>query len=121
MNDLWTDADDRAVAFYLAHAPVDGRSLPARIDPGYLNDKPIAEMSFREAVARASALASEWTTPSPEPRTNLDVSALDVWDWGIPVPPAPYVPTTMGVVVMAGMLGVLLPWAAVVGIVRWVL
>ena len=53
-------------------------------------------------------------------RTSPDVSTLDVWDWGIPVPPAPYVPTSVGVVVMAGMLGVLLPWAVVVAVVRWV-
>ena len=52
-------------------------------------------------------------------RTSPDVSALDVWDWGIPVPPAPYVPSSVCVVVMAGMLGVLLPWAVVVGITRW--
>ena len=51
--------------------------------------------------------------------TSPDVSQLDVWDWGIPVPPAPYVPTSVGVVVMAGMLGVLVPWAVVVGVVRW--
>ena len=81
MTDTWTAADDRAVAFYLAHAPVDGRATPARIDP--------------------------------------DVSTLDVWDWGIPVPPPPYVPAPVGVVVMAGMLGVLVPWAVVVTIVRW--
>ena len=52
-------------------------------------------------------------------RTSPDFSQLDSWDWGIPVPPAPYVPNAVGLVVMAGMLGVLLPWAVVVGVVRW--
>ena len=53
-------------------------------------------------------------------RTNPDVSTLDAWDWGIPVLPAPYVPTSVGLVVMTTMLGVLLPWAAVLAVVRWV-
>ena len=52
-------------------------------------------------------------------RIDPDVSQLDCWDWGIPAPPPPYVPTSVGVVVMAGMLGVLLPWAVVVAVVRW--
>ena len=29
----WNPADDRAVAFYLAHTTPDGRARPARIDP----------------------------------------------------------------------------------------
>ena len=54
-------------------------------------------------------------------RTSPDVSPLDQWDWGIPVPPAPYVPNAVGLVVMTTMLGVLLPWAVVAAVVRWVL
>jgi hypothetical protein len=32
-TDTWTNADDRAVAFLLAHTNPDGHARPARIDP----------------------------------------------------------------------------------------